>query len=141
MKKYILMITTLSLFGLTANAQQEKGNLESARKDIASAKADLKQAKKDSIAEYRQFRTESLTTISENNQKIEALRTKKAETDNAATESFNNKVKSLKAQNALLRESVNNYRADGNTNWVVFKREWNKQLNALQQSFNESRYE
>lgn len=141
MKKYIFIITTLSLFGLTATAQQEKGKLESARKDIASAKADLKQAKKDSIAEYRQFRAESLVAISENNQKIDALRIKKAENDKASTESFNKKVKSLEDQNVFLRESVNNYRADGNTNWVVFKREWNKQMSALQQSFNESRYE
>jgi exonuclease VII small subunit len=140
-EKYIIILAALSLYGLTAVAQQAKGKLNAARKDMVIAKADLKQAQKDSIAEYRQFRSESLATISENNNKIEALRAKKAAKEKAAAEEFNQKVKSLEDQNVALRESVNNYRADGNTNWVVFKREWNKQMGALQQSFSESRYE
>lgn len=124
------------MFSLSADAQQEKRKLKDSPKDI---KVDLKQAQQDSIAEYTIFRSESLVKIAENNKAIEALRIKKAEKDNAANAEFNEKVQALEAKNATLRESVNNYRADGNTNWVVFKREWNKQMGALQQSFKESR--
>lgn len=141
MKKYFLLFTTIGLCGFTVMAQQEKSNLNAARKDMLVAKADLKQAQKDSIAEYRQFRSESLIAISDNNKKIEALRLKKIEKEKASTNDFNQKIKALEDKNNDLRESVTNYRADGNTNWVVFKREWSKQMNALQQSFNDSRYE
>lgn len=141
MKKHLLILTALSLVGFIAEAQQEKGKLEGSRKDIATAKADLKQAKKDSVAEYHQFRSESLLKVSENNKEIESLRVEKAEKDKEASIKFNRKVKALEEQNAVLRESVNNYRADGNTNWVVFKREFNQKMDELQQSFKESRNE
>ncbi|MES2559455.1 MAG: hypothetical protein V4590_06930 [Bacteroidota bacterium] len=135
------MLAALTFLGFAASAQQGKQNLKEARNKMAAAKSDLRQAQKDSVAEYHQFRKESLVAISENNKKIEELRVKKDEKDKAASKDFTTNVKSLEAQNTALRESVNNYRADGNTNWVVFKREWTKQMKALQESFKESRYE
>lgn len=130
------------VFGLvvfTAQAQQAEGQLKAARKDIAAAKADLKQAQQDSIAEYYQFKTESLAKIEENNKTIETLKAEKVAREKAATEVYYEKVKMLESKNKALKESVVNYRADGNTNWVAFKREFNKQMDALRQSFLDSR--
>jgi cell shape-determining protein MreC len=139
MKKLIFIITAI-IFGSTlAVAQQQEGELKSARKNIASAQADLKQAKKDSIAEYYQFKTESFAQIDENNKTIEALKAEKLAREKAATERYLEKVKSLEAQNTELKESVVNYRADGNTNWVSFKREFNRKMQLLRQSFLDSR--
>lgn len=139
MKKLIFIITAV-VFGVNlAIAQQQEGELKSARKNIASAQADLKQAKKDSIAEYHQFKTESFAQIDENNKTIEALKAEKLAREKAATERYLEKVKSLETQNKELRESVINYRADGNTNWVSFKREFNRKMQVLRQSFLDSR--
>ena len=106
---------------------------------MAKAKADLKQAKLDSIAEYNQFKTESLAQIEENNRTIEQLKNEKIAKERAATEAYINKVDLLNAQNAELKQSVVNYRADGNTNWVAFKREFNRKMELLKQSFLDSR--
>ena len=139
MKKLIFIITAIFFGSTIAVAQQQEGELKSARKNIASAQADLKQAKKDSIAEYHQFKTESFAQIDENNKTIEALKAEKLAREKAATERYLEKVKSLEAQNKELRESVINYRADGNTNWVSFKREFNRKMQVLRQSFLDSR--
>lgn len=139
MKKLIFIITALFLGSTIAIAQQQEGELKSARKNIASAQADLKQAKKDSISEYYQFKTESITKIDENNKTIDALKTEKLARDKVATDLYLKKVKALEDQNTDLRESVINYRADGNTNWVSFKREFNRKMQALRQSFLDSR--
>ncbi len=139
MKTYLLMVSAFIIGTISANAQQVKAKLIDAREDMIVAKADLKQAQKDSIAEYRQFRKESLEKISENNKTIGDLRAKRADKEKIAAADYTEKVKELEDKNSALRESVNNYRADGNTNWVVFKREFNKQMDALRQSFNESR--
>lgn len=139
MKKLIFIITAVVFGSTIAVAQQQEGELKSARKNIASAQADLKQAKKDSIAEYHQFKTESFAQIDENNKTIEALKAEKLAREKAATERYLEKVKSLEAQNKELKESVVNYRADGNTNWVSFKREFNRKMQVLRQSFLDSR--
>ena len=128
-----------ALLSLNSEAQQVTGKLKTARKDIAEAKYDLKQAQKDSIAEYKQFRAESLAKVEENNKTIEALRARKIEKEKIATAEYNKKVKALEDTNRSLKDRVTNYRADGNTNWVVFKRQFNQQMTELQQSFKESR--
>jgi len=139
MKKYMLFIGALGLLVVKAEAQQSEGKLKSARKDIVVAQADLQQAKKDSIAEYRQFKQESLAKIEENNKTIESLRIKREEKEKESRNEYNKKVKALESKNYALKESVINYRADGNTNWVVFKREFNSQMDSLRESFIESR--
>ncbi|MFN3445876.1 MAG: hypothetical protein ACK44D_09055 [Bacteroidia bacterium] len=139
MKKLIFIITAIFFGSTIAIAQQQEAELKSARKNIASAQADLKQAKKDSIAEYHQFKTESFAQIDENNKTIEALKAEKLAREKAATERYLEKVKLLEAQNKELKESVVNYRADGNTNWVSFKREFNRKMQVLRQSFLDSR--
>lgn len=139
MKKLIFIITAIVFGSAIVKAQQQEGELKSARKNIASAQADLKQAKKDSIAEYNQFKTESLAQIEENNKTIDDLKIEKLAREKAATELYLQKVKTLEDQNKELRESVINYRADGNTNWVSFKREFNRKMQVLRQSFLDSR--
>lgn len=139
MKKYITIIFVLSVVFFKAQAQQSEGQLKTARKDIAAAKADLKQAQQDSIAEYYQFKIESIAKIEENNKTIETLKVEKAAREKAATEVYYEKVSMLENKNKALKESIVNYRADGNTNWVAFKREFNKQMEALRQSFLDSR--
>ncbi len=139
MKKYIAMLSTLSMFSIATQAQQQEKNLKTARKDIVVAQADLKQAQKDSIAEYHQFRKESFAKIDENNKTIESLRVKKANEEKASSAVYDLKVNKLKSKNNALKESVVNYKADGNTNWVVFKRQFNSEMDSLRQSFIESR--
>ena len=139
MKNFISITIAIAALVLSVQAQQVKGKLKTARQDIATAKADLKQAKQDSIAEYNQFKTESFLKIEENNQTIETLKAEKMAKEKAATEAYIKKVEILKNQNAELKESVENYRADGNTNWVAFKREFNRKMEILRQSFLESR--
>jgi hypothetical protein len=139
MKKFIISMLVICNVAFIAQAQQAQGQLKTARKDMAVAKADLKQAQQDSIAEYHQFRTESLAQIEENKNTIENLRAAKVAREKVATEVYDEKVKALETKNKALKESVVNYRADGNTNWVAFKREFNKQMEALRQSFLDSR--
>ncbi len=139
MKKSISFIIAITALVLSVQAQNTKEKLKTARQDIAIAKANLKQAKLDSIAEYNQFKKESFLRIEENNQTIEALKIDKIAKEKAATEAYIKKVEALKTQNAELKESVVNYRADGNTNWAAFKREFNRKMEILRQSFLDSR--
>ena len=48
-------------------------------------------------------------------------------------------IKEYERKNVALKNQINDYKADGNTNWVRFKRQFNRDMKALQKSFMESR--
>lgn len=136
-----LFIIVFLVGAFQLHAQQSERKLKNARNDMSVAKEDLKQAKKDSIAEYQQFKTESKEKIAANEKAISELRAKQIAKGKKVDKEFEQKIQNIQERNALMKAKVDNYKADGNTNWVVFKREFNEQMKALEKSFMESRDE
>lgn len=139
MKKIIGFVYLIFMLSLASVAQQNEGKLKEARKDMKVAKEDLIQAQKDSVAEYRQFKKESEEKIEANKKTIAELRSEKIRKNQESSREYNKKIQLLEDKNISMKNKVDHYKADGNTNWVVFKRQFNEEMNALQKSFIESR--
>ena len=141
MRKFIIVLSLMCGFVLFVNAQQYKSQLKKSRQDIKEAKGDLAQAKNDSIAEYQQFKTESMNQIQKNNTLIQDFKREKADKIKEANSAYNKKIADLENRNNSLNDRIINYKADGNTNWVVFKRDFKNEMDAWEKSFMDSRDE
>lgn len=139
MTKRIIMLCLVVFMTKMAIAQQAESKLKNARKDLAEAREELKQAKKDSIAEYQQFKKEAQEKIIANEKSIRDVSIINAAKNKQNNADCEKKIEEFESKNIALKNQINDYKADGNTNWVRFKRQFNKDMKALQKSFMESR--
>ena len=109
--------------------------MNSARKNLIEAKSDLKKAKSDSIAEYKEFRKASMNKISENETKIAEMKKKQKVENKESQAKYDERINLIERKNISLQRRVDEYRADGNTNWAIFKKEFNEEMNYLQKTF------
>ena len=109
--------------------------MNSARKNLSEAKSDLKKAKLDSIAEYKEFRKESMAKITDNEKKIAELKLKQKVENKERQNKYDERINLIERKNLSLQRRVDEYRADGNTNWAIFKKEFNEEMNYLQKTF------
>ena len=135
MKKTILTIGISCLIGLSTQAQTSNKKMNSARKNLIEAKSDLKKAKSDSIAEYKEFRKASMNKISENETKIAEMKKKQKVENKESQAKYDERINLIERKNISLQRRVDEYRADGNTNWAIFKKEFNEEMNYLQKTF------
>ncbi len=139
------IILTLAISGIiagsmySATAQTPNKKVTKARANVVDAKKELAQAKKDSALEYQQFKTESDLMIARNQKSIEELKAKKASTKKELNEKYNKKVVDLEKRNKALQNRVNNYKADGNINWMVFKSQYHEEMKKMNDEFKESK--
>ncbi len=122
---------------LSLNTQGQTSNkkMNSARRNLIEAKSDLKKAKSDSIAEYKEFRKVSMNKISENETKIAEMKKKQKVENKESQAKYDERINLIERKNISLQRRVDEYRADGNTNWAIFKKEFNEEMNYLQKTF------
>ena len=139
------IILTLAISGIiagstfTASAQTPNKKVTKARAHVVDAKKELAQAKKDSALEYQQFKTEANLMIASNKKTIAELKAKKAVSKQENNEKYNKKLADLEKRNMALQNRVNNYKAHGNTNWMVFKSQYHEEMKKMNDEFKESR--
>ena len=131
-------ITVLSA-GLTGCQPNSK---EAAEKKLEKEKEDLREAQKDvneaadrvaTIEEYGQFKNEAAIKIQKNNDRIAELRVKLAKPGTGLDEQYVIKINKLEQENKDLRVRVDTYDTT-QSNWEEFKREFNRDMNALGES-------
>jgi len=139
MKKYIPIFATIALiiacsFSLFA---QENKKASKARKEVVEAQRELTAAERDSVADFEQFKKESLASIAENQTKIAALKVKKAKETKVASEKYNKDVLALEEKNEALRKRI--IEADGTEMgmWPSFKRQFSSDMNDIGRAFKE----
>ena len=136
MKKKILTMAitgVISIVSLTAFGQENKKATE-ARKDVAEAQQDLRKAKTDSAADYQKFRKEAEIKISENQKKIDLLKTKKISEGKEVKEKYDMKVLALEQKNNELQKDIVASAHTETNMWSSFKREFNHDMDELGQA-------
>jgi len=139
MKKMIFRVTvgaiavSSTLFSCTSKerkVEEERGNAQEARQDLREAERELN-------AEYPAFRIDAEEKIVRNEKRIVELR---AIVDKPGTKAFDGmrkkRIEELSEKNALLRSRLNAYEKE-RSDWEVFKREFNHDMNQLGEAFSD----
>lgn len=136
MKTKILTLVLCLFIGINSQAQSSTNRkMNTARKNLSEAKSDLKKAKSDSIAEYKEFRKESMKKIVANEKKIAEMKKKQKVENKESQAKYDERINLIERKNISLQGRVDEYRADGNTNWAIFKKEFNEEMLYLQKTF------
>jgi F0F1-type ATP synthase membrane subunit b/b' len=128
-------LMTLMITGVIfTSCESKEKKVEDAKENVQDAKKDLKEAQQDLNAEYPAFRTDAEKRIADNDKRIAELQEKidkpgKAPLDDARKK----RIEELKQKNADLRSRLYGYEKE-RSNWESFKREWNNDMEGLDQS-------
>lgn len=137
MQKSILIITACAILtgaNLTScNTPAQK--VDSAQNDVAEAKEDLKEAREEYLMEIENYRKETAARIDANNQSITEFNERIKDEKNEAKAGYEKQIAELEQKNNNLEKRMDDYKADGKDNWVIFKKEFNKDMDNLGQAF------
>jgi Flp pilus assembly protein CpaB len=124
---------TLTTFGQVPDKQSVKAreNLKEEKKDVVVAKQDLKVAQKDSISEYQKLTKESDLKFKSNEKSIAELRESITKSDSKEMTTNQKKVSLLEVKNNNLKKELADYKVLGQTQFVTFKTEFNRNLDQL----------
>jgi hypothetical protein len=75
--------------------------------------------------------------INENEKKIAEFKEAMKTTTNNFKAKYENEVLTLEQNNIQLRKRLNEYRYDGKDNWDVFKRDFNREVDLVENSLND----
>lgn len=113
-----------------ADAAETK--VEDAKKDLADAKEDKMTADQNAVdaAEWQKFRTDTEAKIKANEVRIVELREKKKVSGAKMDVVYTQRIDTLEQKNIGMRTWMNDYE-NSNTDWALFKREFNHDMDEL----------
>lgn len=128
----LLSIVTLFITtGCSNSPEKETEALKDAKENVVNAQADLAVAKKDSADEYNKYKTVTLYTLTDNENKIKALKEeRKSESANARAK-YLKELDALEKRNAELKSKMNLYQDGPKDKWEAFKSGFNKEVDEL----------
>lgn len=112
------VILAVALMGCESPAQK----VENAQQNVMDANNDLAHANKDYLADIEEYRKETTAKIVANDKRIADLKQRTIE---------------LEKNNLDMKKKMDDYSGTGKENWVVFKAQFNRDMDALGQKFNE----
>jgi LPS O-antigen subunit length determinant protein (WzzB/FepE family) len=81
------------------------------------------------------FRRDAEKKMQEYDAKIAELKTKMVGADAKEREKYNEKIAKLEAKNNELRQKLQNYKYESDSNWQEFKREFNHDMDEMGNAF------
>lgn len=139
---YIIAISTLMfatiVVGCQTSAKKEetaKDALADARENMEDAKEELMVAKKEATAEeWKKFKVETNSRITENEIRIAALKAKMKNTGNSIDAMYVKKIVELEQKNKAVKIKVDSYKNDTSDDWESFKLEYDHNMDQLSQA-------
>ncbi len=135
-----IIATTTTFTGCKSAAQKEVA----AQNDVVEARTDLKEAKKDladqkeaSAEEWEAFKADAKIRIAENNKRILELKAKINDPKSTHNEIYAKKIANLEQKNKDMSISMENYENNKSSDWQVFKRTFNQDMDQLGKALND----
>lgn len=135
----LTMAAAIMVGSIFTGCDSSTEKVDDAQAEVQEAKQDLKtaqnkaaeQAEKDARAEeWRIFKGDAETKINNNEARISELRGKINVSGKTMSSVYENRIKTLEDQNKELRNRIYSYE-NNQTDWEVFKREFNRDMDAL----------
>lgn len=139
---YTLAITSLLTATILTGCQNSTKKEQVAQDKVVDAQADMKDAteelvvaKKEATAQqWKQFKAETNARIAENESRIAELKVKMNKTGNSIDAMYAKNIEELELKNKEIKVKVDTYKNDSNDDWESFKREYNHDMDQLNQS-------
>lgn len=132
------LLTTIVLTGCQTSTKKEevaKDKVADAREDMEDATEELMVAKKEATAEeWKQFKAETNVRIAENESQIAELKVKMKNTGNSIDAIYAKKIDELEQKNKEIKIKVASYKNDTSDDWESFKKEYNHDMDQLNQA-------
>lgn len=134
----LIAATLMASFTLTGcqtpeqKAAAAETNLEDAQKELAEAEEDKMTADQNAVdaVEWQKFRTDTEAKIKANEVRIVELREKKKTSGQKLDVVYTQRIDTLEQRNIGMRTWMNDYE-NSNTDWALFKREFNHDMDEL----------
>ena len=139
---YTLAITSILTATILTGCQNSTKKEQVAQDKVVDAQADMKDAteelvvaKKEATAQqWKQFKAETNARIAENESRIAELKVKMNKTGNSIDAMYAKNIEELELKNKEIKVKVDTYKNDSNDDWESFKREYNHDMDQLNQS-------
>jgi phosphoenolpyruvate-protein kinase (PTS system EI component) len=128
----VALLLSASFIGCNSPSQK----VEQADANVAEAKKDLVQAQNEYAVELSNFKQETDKTISANEKKIYDIRIRMEKDKLSAKEEYKRLISELEQKNSALKQRMDSYQDESQVKWDLFKTEFNKDMNDLQESLN-----
>ncbi len=129
MKKIILSLSVILFITISCNTPEQK--VEKAEKNVKEADRKLDVANANYMKDIEVYRVETGKRIIENTQSISDFNARIATKKQDAKDEYNRKIAELSQKNTDLKKRLEDYNADGDEKWQVFKNEFNAEMYAL----------
>jgi len=126
--------TTISSQELSESSIKIRQDSIDTNKDLAESKQYTKQEQKDSIAEFQQYKKESLATIKSNEESIAALKANASQVNEEEKADYSKSVANMEQKNTELKKELVDYKYKNQSAWKEFKTKFNKELDSLSNS-------
>lgn len=133
---FLLTLATVVITSCNFSTEQKAATLEKAKANVEEASQDLDIAREDS-AEYANYKIESEKKLKENELLIADMKDRMKSERKEANYKYEKQLDSLDMQNSQLRNNMHMYSSEGKANWELFKKGFNKELDALGKSISQ----
>jgi hypothetical protein len=138
MKKKISRIVSLAFTAcvILTGCDTPAEKVEKASVNVIEANQKLDKAEADYAADVETFRRESEAKIIANEKSMAELQAKIANQNAETKTEYDDKIIALQQKNINLKKRMDDYRADGEERWEIFKIDFNKDVNEIKESLN-----
>lgn len=144
MRKTILSLALLTmsagtvLVGCKDASKEEneaKENVQEAKEDLNDAKVELSDARRAATEEeWKAFKDSTNAAISLNEKRIADMKTDLKKTGKTIDSEYQKKIVELEMKNKEIKNKLEMYKNDANSDWQSFKKEYNRDMEDLGES-------
>jgi len=136
MKNKTLKLAISAFIGtvLLISCSTPEQKVKNAQDNVTQASNNLDSANLKYVTEFENYKQKTDDQITLNDKRISELKAKSKNMKGDAKDKYNNKIAELEQENNDMKSKLNGYKLAGKEKWEIFKTDFNKSMNELDQS-------
>ncbi|HKC68354.1 MAG TPA: peptidase M23 [Bacteroidia bacterium] len=126
----VIFVSAMLLTGCSTPAEK----VEKAQEDVNEANKKLDRAQEEYVTDIDNYRKIEDEKIDANNQNIADFKARIEHDKKEAKAEYERKIAELEQKNSDMKKKMDDYKADGKENWELFKADFNKGMDEIEQS-------
>lgn len=135
-KQLILAICTVGAVSCS-NTEQKMETAEEARERVIQATRTLQESYLDSLNEYILYKAEIVAQLQENELEVSSFKTIIKLETLAIQDKFEKQIEQMEFKNRQLKTIITDHQVETHEKWILFKSDFNEQMNSLTQLMKE----
>jgi len=130
-KNTIINIAIGFSFALFTSCNTPAEKVDKAENDVAKANQDLENANKEYQADVAKYKVETDEKIAANQKSLQEFNARIANEKAATKDAYKKRVAELEQKELDLKKKMDDYKMNGEENWIIFKTEFNRDMEEL----------